>query len=529
MVNTKVPEKWDLEVDLVSVGSSTGGLAAAIMGHDLGLKTVLLEKSDALGGGTALSGGVLWIPYNHHMLEAGISDSREEALTHIRRISLGRHDEEQVATYLDTGPEVIRYMEEHTPLRLTIESSPDYYADLPGGKPGGRQLYPDPEVMIPFLKESEEKYPILAKVRRDPVPFFVGMRDVWAEGRGIIAPLAMACVDRGIDILMETRARQLIVQDGRIIGLRAERDGKDFFIRGRKGVLLASGGYEWNNDMNRRFMNCTSLYAMTPNFNEGDGHIMGMEVGAAVALMDHAIYQPSFHVEGEEVQGRIFYRPVAYGYPGNILVNRHGKRCCNEAFYPDIGRAFMAYEKVGAELTNAPLFTIYDAMAAKRLGVTGLAKITPNADWLHQSDTLAGLAEQLGIPADSLVETVDRFNKSAVEGRDPDFHRGESTYQRWWGKKNFPDLEPNPAVGPVETAPFYGAKLEVGCVGNLGGLVINTKGQVINTRGEIIPGLYGTSNTTALLSHGFAYTSGSCQGKSMIFGYIAARHMAKGV
>jgi len=148
---TKVPKRWDIEVDLVSVGSSSGGLAAAIVGHDLGLSTVLLEKSDFLGGGTALSGGVLWIPFNHHMLEEGLADSREEALTYIRGLSQGRHDEEQLAAYLDNGPTVIRYMEEHTPLKLTIEASTDYYADLPGGKARGRQLYPNPDTMIPML------------------------------------------------------------------------------------------------------------------------------------------------------------------------------------------------------------------------------------------------------------------------------------------------------------------------------------------------------------------------------------------
>ena len=525
--HTKVPEHWDMEVDLVSVGSSMGGFTAAILGHDLGLKTVFLEKSGFLGGGTSLSGGLLWIPYNHHMLKAGISDSREDALTHIRRISLGRHDEDQVAAYLDHGPEVIRYLEDHTPLKLTIESSPDYYADLPGGKARGRQLYPDPALMIPMLKEAEKTQPILAKVRRDPVPFFLGLRDVWAEGRGLIAPLALACVERGINILLNTRARQLIVNDGRVIGLRAEHEGRDLFIRARKGVLLATGGFEWNDEMNRRFMNCCTLSALTPNSNEGDGHIMGMEVGAALALMDHSIYQPTIHVEGEEVEGKPFYRPIAYGYPGNIIVNRHGKRCCNESFYPDIGRAFFSYEKVNSELANAPLFWIADKACASKLGISAMAKITKRPDWLHKADTLPELAGKLGIPADILVETVDRFNSFAREGHDPDFHRGETTYQKWWGKRIYPDKESNPTLGPLEAPPFYGCTLYVGSVGNLGGLVINKDAQVTDAEGESIPGLYGTSNTTALLSHGFAYTSGACQAKSMIFGYIAARHMAK--
>jgi 3-oxosteroid 1-dehydrogenase len=523
---TKIPEQWGLEVDLVSVGSSMGGLTAAIMAHDLGLSTVLVEKSGFLGGGTALSGGVLWIPYNDHMLKEGGADSKEEALTHIRRISLGRHDEEQAGAYLDFGPEVTRYLEEHTPLRLTIENSCDYYAELPGGKARGRQLVPDPALTIPMMKEAANIHPILAKVRPDPVPFFFGARDVWADGRGLIGPLTLGCVQRGINILLDTRARQLLVRDGRVIGLRAERGGRDFFIRGRRGVLLATGGYEWNNEMNRRFMNCQGLAPLTPYSNEGDGHIMGMEAGAAVALMDHSIYQPTIRVEGEEIDGRPFNRPISYGYPGNIIVNRHGRRCCNESFYPDIGRAFFAYEKVSAELANTPLFWISDKPCTSKLGISAMARFTESPDWLKKADSLPELAGKLGLPADTLVETVERFNRFSLEGYDPDFHRGVGRYQLLWGRKMYPDKEPNPTLGPLETPPFYGATLHAGSVGNLGGLVVNRNAEVIDVQDEVIPGLYGTSNTTALLSHGFAYTSGACQSKSMIFGYLAARHAA---
>jgi 3-oxosteroid 1-dehydrogenase len=273
-------------------------------------------------------------------------------------------------------------------------------------------------------------------------------------------------------------------------------------------------------------MNCGGLSSLTPYSNEGDGHIMGMEVGAAVALMDHSIYQPTIHVEGEEIDGRPFSRPVSYGYPGNIIVNRHGRRCCNESFYPDIGRAFFVYEKVTAELTNTPLFWIADKPCAGKLGISALAKFTKSPDWLKKADSLPELAGKLGLPVETLVETVERFNRFSREGHDPDFHRGEGHYQRLWGKKVYPDKEPNPTLGPLETPPFYGATLHVGSVGNLGGLVVNKNAEVIDVQGEVIPGLYGTSNTTALLSHGFAYTSGACQAKSMIFGYLSARHAA---
>jgi len=520
------PDKWDMEADLVAVGASSGGLAAVIRGHDLGLKTVLLEKSDYLGGGTALSQGILWVPFNHIMQEQGLADSREEAATHIRHTSMGRHDEELMGVFLEAGPDVVRYMVERTPLKLIIDASPDYYADLPGGKKRGRQLYPDPETMVPLLSEAEKEHPLLAKVRPDPVPFFIGIRDKWAEGRGLIGGLVLGCSERGIDVRTGVRARGLIVQEGSVIGLRAEKDGKDFFVRAKKGLLLASGGFEWNAEMGRRFMNVPNLRGMSPNSLEGDGHIMGMEAGAAIALMDHAIYQPVFRVERETVQGKEFYRPLSYGYPGNIIVDRHGKRCCNEAFYPDIGRAFVEYDKNLSVLAHAPLFSISDHGDIEKSGMGALATITENPDWLIKADTLQELAERLGIPGDNLAETVERFNLHARSGSDPDFHRGESTYCKFWGSRRNPQYSPGPVLGPLEQPPFYGIRLELGSVGTLGGLVTNGDAQVINSQGKVIPGLYGTSNTTALLTIGFTYTSGACQSKSLIFGYLAAQHMA---
>ena len=521
-----IPEKWDLEVDLVAMGGSSGGLAAVIKGHDLGLSTVLLEKSEYLGGGTALSGGILWVPFNHIMLEEGIEDCKDDAITHIRNTSHGRHDEAIANVFLNAGPDITRYMVEKTPLKLTIDKSTDYYADNPGGKTRGRQLFPDESIMATLLSEAEKDHPILSKVRPDPVPFFIGIRGKWAEGRGLIGGLVLGCAERGIDIRTGVRGRRLIMQDGKVIGLRAEQDGKEICIKANKGVLLASGGFEWNQEMATRFINVENFRGMSPNSLEGDGHIMGMEAGAAIALMDHAIFQPMFHSKGETVQGKPFYRPISYGYPGNIIVNRHGKRCCNESFYPDIGRAFVDYDKNLSQLSNAPLYSIYDHTEVTRSGMIMLKELTPDPDWLVQADTLEELAEKFGIPADNLVETVERFNRLSAEGHDPDFHRGESIYNKYWGSKQNEDFSPGPVLGPLETSPYYGIKLDLGSVGTQGGLVTNTDAQVINSQGEVISGLYGTSNTTALLTIGCMYTSGACQSKSLFFGYLAAEHMA---
>jgi len=209
------------------------------------------------------------------------------------------------------------------------------------------------------------------------------------------------------------------------------------------------------------------------------------------------------------------------------MVNRHGKRCCDETFYPDMGRAFLAYDRISGEFSNVPIFWICDQAFRDIFPVFNIKRGTELKEWMKRGDTLPELAEALGIPGANLVETVERFNRFANEGKDPDFHRGESTYDRQWGEFVFPGRKPSPVLGPLEKPPFYGVKLGLTTAGNLGGLVTNANAEVIDVRGEVIPGLYCTSNTQAMLPIGHHYDSGAAQGKSLIFGYIAARHMAK--
>lgn len=530
---SKPPDKWDLEVDLVVVGSSCGGLSAACKAHDLGMSTVILEKAATLGGGTAFSGGVIWIPCNHHMAEAGIPDSREAALQYVRGLSMGRHNEEMLATYLDKGPEMLRDVEASTPLRMQAATTlPDYRDELPGGSKGGRLLAPDPIYMAQLLLNAEKENPILGKIRQSPFPLFSAVPlptndpRFYVAGRALIGGLLLGCIQKGIDVLDSTPARELIIQGGRVIGLRAERQGKDFFVKGRRGVLLATGGYEWNREMNKRHMRIPEIHGITPPSNSGDGHTMAMKVGAAVALMDFSLLMPTIRIPGEEIDGEPMYRIFMFcvGQPGNILVNREGKRCCDECFYAEVGRAFEAYDALTSRPANLPMFWIVDQNFRDRIPVGPLPPGTGMADWLQKGDTIEELAEKLGLPPGNLKETVERFNKFAREGRDPDFHRGESGYDKRWGF--WPNRKPNPALGPLEKPPFYGLQLHVGTVGHLGGVVINTHAQVIDAVGRPIPGLYATSNAAAPLGTGVAYTSGMTGGKAMIFGWLAAQHAA---
>jgi len=527
------PEKWDLEVDLVVVGSSCGGLTAACKAHELGLSTVVLEKAATLGGGTAFSGGVIWIPCNHHMLEAGLTDSKEAALEHIRYTSMGRHDEAMLDTYLEKGPEMLRDVEAITPLRMvSAVDLPDYRDELPGGSKGGRLLAADPLHMAQLLLDAEKEHPLIGEIRQSPFPLYSAVPlptsdpRFYVAGRALVGGLLLGCIQKGIQVLDSTPARQLIVEDGRVVGVLAERDGKDFYVKGRKGVLLATGGYEWNDKLNRRYLRVPELHGITPPSNSGDGHIMGMELGAAVALMDLSLLMPTVRIPGEEIDGEPMYRIFQFwvGQPGNILVNKEGKRCCDECFYPDIGRAFEEQDALTLQYANLPMYWIVDQGFRDWMSIGPLPKGTDMADWLQKGDTIEELAEKLGLPPDNLRETVERFNQFAREGVDLDFHRGESAYDRRWGFR--PKHKPNPVLGPLEKPPFYGLRLHIGTVGNLGGLVTNTNAQVIRAEGEPIPGLYATSNAAAALPFGAAYSSGMVGGKAMIFGWIAALHAA---
>jgi 3-oxosteroid 1-dehydrogenase len=531
-MTNEIPDKWDLEIDVAVVGSSSGGLVGAIVGHDLGLSTLVLEKASTVGGGNALSGGLIWIPDNHHMEEAGFADSRDDALVYIRHIAMGRHDEQKVLSFVDNGPQMVRYIESHTRMKFIIAPDcPDYCAELPGGKIAGRCLLPDPIYTAIMLAESEPHIPLIKQVRRPPVTAIFGIPDeIFVAGRSLIGPLIMACHDRGINILTNTRAKKLIVNKGKVIGLLAITEGREIFIKSKKAVLLATGGYEWNMDMNKRFLHGFHIYATTNPQNEGDGHIMGMEVGAAISLMDHTMWVPVIHVNGEEIDGKPFYRffLMQCRNPGAIVVNRSGKRCYNESFGLDAGHPFTARDLVKSEYTDMPMFWIGDQSNREKYYCGPLAPgaSADGAEWIHSAASIRELADKLGLPAGNLEETIQRFNRFAADGIDPDFHRGETAYDRSTGD---PNNKPNPCLGPLLKPPFYGVQIYPGTAGHQGGLVTNENAQVISAMGDIIPGLYATSNTAAHTDIGFGYQSGFANGRSMVWGYVAAQNITKNI
>ncbi|MBU1054351.1 MAG: FAD-binding protein [Proteobacteria bacterium] len=543
MLNTK--DSWDVKTDIIVVGSGSGALTSAIVGRECGAEVFLLETTDKIGGGTAYSGGMLWIANNPHMLKLGIKDSRENALTYIRHTGGGHHVEDLTVAFIDTAPEMLEYIEEKAGMEMeVIRPCPDYYPEHPGGTTEGRALQPkifdskrlgdwqnklrlSPHLPIPsnipelikwggYCKISNWDWGLLAKRMEDGIVGF---------GSSLIGHLMKACLDREVNIMLQTRGIELVRDDtNRIVGIKAEQEGRTVFIQGRLGIILACGGYEWNENLRR--LNCSpTLEASTPPSNCGDGHIMALEAGAAWAHLDESA-GTCLAIPGETHEGKTLYRIFVEepARPGMIMVNQQGKRFTNEGMYKTAEEDMVRFDGSKQIYPNLPCYLIYDHNHKTKY-VFGSVMPDDNApEWMNCSSSLRELALKLAINPDTLDETVNNFNSYARKGKDPEFHRGDSAYARFWGD---PFHKPNPSLGTIEKPPFYGFKAIRSVLGTKSGLVTNANAQVINVRGEPIQGLYAVPNTAAHLALGRGMTSGQTLAQSMTFGYIAAKHMTK--
>ncbi len=540
-----LPERWDLEVDVAVLGSGASGTTAAILAADSGAEVAVLERAEAVGGTTALSGGVLWLPNNHHMAEAGIEDSREDALAYLNSLSLGMMDDELVETLIDTGPEMLRYMEENTPVSLHVfEGYPDYHPENPGGKPeGGRSLDND---LFPF----EELGPWADRINHQPDAVFFPAtmleidtkriddvppdvmverqaRDMRSTGQALAGSLIKGCLDREIPVHTATRARELILDENdAVVGLRAERNGADYFVKARKAVVIGSGGFEWNEELVKAFLRGPMTAPTSTPENEGDGLLMAMGAGAALGNMSEAWWIPGIHVPGDEMRGRTFARLILAErtWPRSIIVNRKGKRFMNEAAnYNAVGHAFHTFDPNTFEFINLPAWLIVDSQYQSPIARHQVGPDAP--DWIRRAGSLAELAVQIDVDAEGLEETVARFNEGVARGEDPEFQRGVSAYDSYNGDRW--EKAPFTTLGPIDTPPYYAAQIESGALGTKGGPRTNTKAQVLRATGGVIPGLYAVGNAMAGVTAMVYGGAGGTLGPGMTFGYIAGRSAAE--
>lgn len=543
----------DEAFDFVVLGSGAAGLTGALVAAGEGARVAILEKSELIGGTTAMSGGAFWIPCNHHMGTVGVADTREEALAYLRACAGASSDEALFATLVDEGAPMVRHLEAlglRPPQAWpAIGGTWDYRPWLPGAKQGGRALMyarfelaelgpwadririgtPYDIDMFDYYRQQMYLAPPAtagtdAVTARSRPGAPAGRPEAVAGGTALVGELLRACLARGVRPYTGTRAKRLLVEQGRVVGVEAERGGRAWRVASRQGVLAATGGYTANEELKRQWLNRPLLTTCDVAENEGDGHLMGMAIGAQLGGMGDAWWLPFIHV-GTDDHGAV--KNIARSredrtLPHTMIVNRRGRRFLNECTnYYDFAEAFGTL--TGAGERNVPAWLIFDAAAVRNYAMIA-AKVPPGPtpEWLTVAPSLGALAERLGIDAEGLAETCRRFNGFCREGSDRDFQRGENPWDIAWGD---PANRPNPSLGSIDEPPFYAVEVVPGALATKGGLRINGRGEVLSAAEPfgVIPGLYASGNCSSGAPSGCYPGPGTTIGAAMTFAFVAAR------
>lgn len=532
-------EQWDDVCDVLVVGSGGGALIGAYSAASRGLKTIVVEATDKFGGTTAYSGSGMWLPGNPVLKRSGAPDTAESARAYYKAVVGTRTPETLQDAFLDTGPKMIEDLERNPLFRWDVYPWPDYYGNVANAHPGRHMI--SQSIASAEIGELRQHIRPTLSTEREGQP---AMEPLMA-GQALIGRALKATQDTGnAELRRNAPLDKLIVEDGRVVGGETvSSDGKRRRIRATRGVLLAAGGFEHNDELRKKYgIAGTRKWSVGAPGNLGKALQAGIEIGAATDLLDQAWWSPGLlHPDGSAT--------FTVGILGGIIVNGAGKRFADEAMaYDRLGREMLKGEATGVK--HLPSWMIWD----NRFGgeppiMNASVALLPRQKYLDaglwkSADTLEGLAEQIGVPADALVATVNRFNQFAETGVDEDFHRGEEAFEKFIfaaadhlenlvsneGKMGKGPIEkgPNPGLIPITKGPFHAAAFAVSDLGTKGGLKTDEKARVLRPDGSVIKGLYAAGNTMAAVS-GEAYPAGGNPvGSSAVFSYIAALDMAAG-
>lgn len=556
-METPLPTALPAEVDVVVVGAGGAGMTAALAAQARGLETVLLEKSSYFGGSTARSGGGVWIPNNYALKAAGQGDDPEQSRLYLDSIVGDVVPKVRRDTYLARGPEVMDFIRERTPLRFVwVPQYADYHPEAPGGRAAGRSAEPVPMDARFLGEELERLHPqytkapanlivtqadyrkislglrtlrgplTMARVLLKRIVSLVRGQKMYAMGNAIAIGLRKGLMDAGVPVHYDAELRDLLIEDGRVTGVRVLRDGQETVVRARRGVVLGSGGFEKNLEMREKYQpQPTSVdWTTGSQFNTGGGVLAGIAAGAQVDLMDDAWWGPTIPLPSGP-----WFCLAERNLPGSIIVNQAGRRFMNEAL-PYVEAVHEIYRGEASGVGHVPAWMIIDQRYRNRYLFAGLSPRQPfPGRWykngtVRKAATIEELAAQIEVPAGALAETVARFNGYARSGVDEDFHRGESAYDKYYSD---PTVKPNPSLQVIDQAPFYAVKIVPGDLGTKGGLVTDERARVLRADGSVIPGLYAAGNcSSAVMGHTYA-GPGATIGPALTFGYLAAETISQ--
>jgi 3-oxosteroid 1-dehydrogenase len=537
----------DHDVDFLVVGSGAGGMVAALTAAREGLKPLIVEKASTFGGSSAISGGGIWVPNNPTLRRAGIVDSPESVKRYLEIITEGRVPPARIESYVTNGPPMMEFLETSQHLRFHwVKGYSDYHPEAEGGRPEGRSveansidtrklgaaeadLHPNGRSLTGLWYSTNDAHQTaMAKRtwrgRRAALiatwrvkSNVIRRRHMAALGRALVARLWLALRDADVPIWLDAPMTELI-SDGRSVqGAVVMREGQPVRIRSRHGVLIAAGGFDHNPEMRTGYLPSGGHadFSLGAVENTGDGIRAGAGVGADLGLMDDAWWMPTTAGPAGNVM-----LVAERGIPSQIIVNQHGQRFTNEAG-PYVN--FVHDQFAGG---FSPLWLIMDSRARKGypFAKTPAGREFPRGHYdrgiVHRAPALDALARSVGVPPESLIATVDRYNRFARAGVDEDFGRGNSAYDHYWGD---PTMK-NPALDQIIKPPFYAIRVEIGDLGTKGGLVCDELSRVLRPDGSVIEGLYATGNSSASVMGNDYSGAGATLGPSMVFGFVAAKH-----
>lgn len=557
----------DEQFDIVIVGAGAGGMAAALTAKIEGKTALLLEKTDRIGGSTAISGGAVWAPLNAQSAAVGHPDSFDKVWTYLHYTVGDASPESLQRAYLENCGAMVDYFERHTEVKLVARSySPDYYPDRLGAALGGRSLDPAafdgrllgrhfgelrdplPEFLVlggMMMTMTDAKH--LLAVTRSFTSWRAGMKLVlryFADrlrgyrrgtrlvlGNALAARLFKSVLDRDIPYRLSANVRKIVREHGNVTGVEIEQGGRVCNVRARHGVIIATGGFPWSMALrNEMLPKPTGPWSLSPPDNRGDGIALARGVGAVMGA-GHAT--PAFWAPVSILQ-RADGSVVRYPHlvwdrakPGLMAVNQAGKRFVNES--TSYHEFVLAMYRSHREVPTIPAYLVCDHPFMERWGL-GLAlpggrprDHLVRAGYLHKARTLRELADQLGIDAAVLEASARRFTAFSRTGVDEEFGKGSTEYNRYLGDA---DNHPNPCLGPIERGPFYAVKVVAGDIGTACGIRCNESAQALDAEGRVIQGLYVVGNDMHSVMGGQYPAPGITLGPALTFGWIAGRHAA---